>query len=114
MAKPPSKAAERRARRQAQVAAEEQAALDHWFTVSGSTMADLSAAIAQWHPGNRPTDFQSIHPKVVAPVKEHPQIDPDSKIRIVRAMQSVAMRRVKRMTAEEKRKPRDARQFRLL
>jgi hypothetical protein len=55
-----------------------------------------------------------IHPKVVAPVKEHPQIDPDSKIRIVRAMQSVAVRKVKRMTAEEKRKPRDARQFRLL
>lgn len=77
-------------------------------------MADLSAAIARWHPGDRPTDLQSIHPKGVAPVKEHPQIDPDSKIRIVRAMQSVAIRKVKRMTAEEKRKSRDARQFRLL
>jgi hypothetical protein len=51
LAKPPSKATERRARRQTQVAAEEQAALDHWFTVSGSTTADLSAAIAQVAPG---------------------------------------------------------------
>jgi hypothetical protein len=85
MAKPPSRAAERRARRQAQAAEEEQAALGHWFTVSGSTMTDLSAAIARWQPGDRPTDLMGIHPKVIA-VMEHPQIDPDSKIRIVRAM----------------------------
>jgi hypothetical protein len=87
------------AERDAKAAAADQQALDHWFAVSGTTMADLDAAITRWQPGDHPADAMGIHPEIIAPVMEHPQLHPDAKILIIRAMQTVAIRQNTRKLA---------------
>jgi hypothetical protein len=94
-----AKAAERRAAQDAKTTAPDQQALDHWFAVSGTTMADLDAAITRWQPGDHPADAMGIHPEIIIPVMEYPQLHPNAKILIIRAMQTVAIRQNTRKLA---------------
>jgi hypothetical protein len=57
-------------------------------------MHDLTAAIDRWQPGDRAIDGAGVHPEVIVPVIDHPEIHPDWKIMVCRAMQFIAIKRV--------------------
>jgi hypothetical protein len=93
--KPPSDKLLRAIRRGAKETALLGLALDQWFATSGTSMDDLIAAIDRWQPGDKETDgMGGLHPEVIMPVVDHPEIHPDWKILVCRAMQFVAIKRV--------------------
>ena len=75
--------------------------LDIWFAVSGTTMAELCDDIERLQPLSSRAATAGIHPRIALQVMRHPQLDPDTnphldpdaRIRIVRAMQSLAIAR---------------------
>jgi hypothetical protein len=90
----PSKAKLKRLHREADQAALDKAALDFWFEVSGTTMADLEALCERYPSvtkGGIPV--MGAHAEIGAAVFEHrDRINHDAAIMILRAMQRVAQR----------------------
>jgi hypothetical protein len=69
--------------------------LSRWFTLSGKTLEDFIADVEHFQPDDKakPANRMGISCEIIAPVLEHPNLDPYDKFLIVRAMQNMVITR---------------------
>jgi len=95
-----SKNASKRAKREAESAALDKAALDFWFKFSDTSMTDLEEAIDRW--GADDHIGIGVHPEVLSSLMDRAsELGRDRVVLICRAMQNIYMRRVAARIAAE-------------